>query len=100
MGIRTRIPEAVEIQVLAASRRRCCLCLALRDDVTEKPGQIAHLDHKPSNNDPDNLAYLCLDHHNEYDSTTSQTKGLQPEEVKKYRAMLYKKLNNSTEGRK
>jgi hypothetical protein len=29
---------------------------------------VAHLDHKPGNNDPDNLAYLCGTHHWMYDA--------------------------------
>ena len=29
---------------------------------------VAHLDQKPGNNDPDNLAYLCGTHHWMYDA--------------------------------
>jgi hypothetical protein len=56
--------------------------------MSEKKGQIAHLDRDPSHNDPDNLAFLCLEHHDQYDSRPSQSKGLTPEEVKRYRAAL------------
>ena len=75
--------------VLRSSRRRCCVCFGLRRDESVKKGQIAHLDHNPANNDPDNLAWMCLDHHDEYDSKTSQTKSLQTSEVKAYRGELY-----------
>lgn len=88
MGRRKTIPENVVARLLETSRRRCCLCVALRDDVSEKKGQIAHLDRDPSNNDPDNLVFLCLEHHDEYDSRPSQSKGFTPEEVKRYRAAL------------
>ena len=60
----------------------------LTGDLSEKKGQIAHLDRDPSNSDPDNLAFLCLEHHDEYDSRPSQSKGLTIEEVKRYRADL------------
>jgi len=89
MGSRSRIPIAVEADILAQSRRRCCICFALDQDCSEKRGQIAHLDRDPSNNDPDNLAFLCLDHHDQYDSRTSQTKNLTIREVKQYRSELY-----------
>jgi DNA-binding transcriptional ArsR family regulator len=52
-------------------------------------GQIAHLDHDHSNNAPDNLAFLCLQHHAEYDSRSRQAKGLTIAEVKAYRKELH-----------
>lgn len=54
-----------------------------------KKGQIAHLDGNPSNNCLDNLAFLCLDHHDEYDTKTSQSKGLTPQELRSYRKELH-----------
>ena len=88
MGERKKIPDDVVAGVLEGSRRRCCICAALRDDISEKKGQIAHLDRDPSNKDPDNLVFLCLEHHDQYDSRPSQSKGFTPEEVKRYRATL------------
>lgn len=58
-------------------------------DVEVKAGQIAHIDHNHNNNEPDNLAFLCLVHHDQYDSKTSQSKGLRESEIKPYRAELY-----------
>jgi hypothetical protein len=89
MGNRRGIPPKVVADVVTASRRRCCVCLALRRDEEEKIGQIAHLDHDPSNNALKNLAFLCLEHHDQYDSRTSQSKGLTIEEVKRYRDELF-----------
>jgi hypothetical protein len=89
MGNRRRIPPKVVADVVTASRRRCCVCLAVRRDEAEKTGQIAHLDHDPSNNAFENLAFLCLEHHDQYDSRTSQSKGLTIEEVKRYRDELF-----------
>jgi len=88
MGQRTSIPAEIIADVVTSSRRRCCLCYALRKDQTEKRGQIAHLDRDPSNNTLDNLAFLCLEHHDQYDSRTSQSKGLTLEEVQRYRTEL------------
>jgi hypothetical protein len=73
---------------MATCRRRCCVCFGLNADRREKKGQVAHLDGDPSNNSLDNLAFLCLEHHDQYDSRTSQSKGLTIDEVKKYRDEL------------
>lgn len=86
---RPRLPGSVEAKVLTFSRRRCCICFGLEGDFSRKKGQIAHLDNDPANNDLENLAFLCLDHHDEYDSRTSQAKGLREREVKVYRESLY-----------
>ena len=91
---RKKNPKAYK-DVLLKSRRRCCLCLGLKADYGEKKGQIAHLDHDPANDRPDNLAFLCLEHHDQYDSRTSQSKSLQIGEVKAYRKKLYQFLARS-----
>ena len=71
------------------SRRRCALCYKLKGDLTEKKGQIAHLDQNPANYAEGNLAWLCLEHHSEYDSRTSQHKNYTMPEVKKARDDLH-----------
>lgn len=92
MAQRPKIPAAVEQAVLVNSGRRCCLCYGLAGDAAEKKGQIAHLDGDRTNNRPDNLAFLCFDHHDGYDSTTSQSKNYTENEAKHYRAKLYAKV--------
>ena len=89
MSKRQKLPTDIQTDALVGSRRRCCICFALNKDINMKQGQIAHLDKNPSNNNLDNLAFLCLAHHDQYDSKTSQSKGLTIDEVKKYRAHLY-----------
>ncbi|MDD4996977.1 MAG: hypothetical protein PHI99_02430 [Syntrophales bacterium] len=84
-------PEAIK-DVLLKSKRRCCICFGLMHNHEAKRGQVAHLDRDRANGSPDNLVFLCLDHHDEYDSTTSQSKSLQISEVKAYREQLYKFL--------
>lgn len=63
---RKRIPLVFSESLLADCRRVCCLCYALQQDATWKYGQLAHLDRDHENADADNLAYLCLAHHDEY----------------------------------
>jgi hypothetical protein len=89
MKQRESVPKSIVDMVLVASARRCCLCVFLlnRDEV--RKGQIAHLNRKPSDNRFENLVWLCFDHHDEYDSGTSQSKGLTHGEVKHYRERLY-----------
>ena len=70
------------------SARRCPLCLGLDGDSRRKQGQIAHLDRDPSNDEPGNLQFLCMPHHDEYDTTTSQSKGMTEGEVRFYTSLL------------
>jgi len=86
---RELIPRASQAKVLLQSRRRCCICFGLNRDTSIRQGQLAHLDGDPSNNAEDNLAFLCFDHHDQYDSTTRQSKNFTPLEVKHFRAELH-----------
>ena len=86
---RKAIPSSDELHVITTSRRRCCICFYLHNDLDVKRGQIAHIDRNSSNSTSENLAWLCLDHHDQYDSKTSQSKGFKPKEIKKYRDELY-----------
>lgn len=82
------IPDATIADLLISTRRRCCLCYFLSNDDTQKRVQVAHIDHKRNNDSPENLVPLCLAHHDEYDSRTSQSKGITQEEVRRYKSML------------
>ncbi len=88
MPDRTTIPPDAVADVLVTSRRRCCICFALSGDSTEKKGQVAHLNRDASNSSAENLVFLCFEHHDQYDSHTSQSKGLTVEEVRRYRVQL------------
>ncbi len=57
-----------------------------------KKGQLAHLDQDNGNAAEDNLAFLCLEHHDEYDSTPNLSKGLRQREVTNWRDQLYKEM--------
>lgn len=86
---RKPISQEVETAVLTLSRRRCALCFGLHGDSEPKRGQVAHIDRNAENNAIKNLAFLCLPHHDEYDSTTRQSKGLTEPELRQYRQELY-----------
>jgi hypothetical protein len=79
----------VESDVLLASRRRCCVCVFLLDREDVRKGQLAHLNGDSSRSSFDNLVWLCLEHHDEFDSRPSQSKGLTTREVRQYRESLY-----------
>ena len=87
---RANIPETTLLSVLLSCRRRCCLCVWLDGDKSTKRGQIAHIDHDRSNPKEENLAFLCLSHHDEYDSTTRQSRKLTEGEVREYRNRLHR----------
>lgn len=88
MSKRVSIPSPIETHVLMASARRCALCFGLDGVLDIKKGQIAHIDQDSSNAAEDNLAFLCLRHHDEYDTKTSQSKGITEAELRGYKATL------------
>src|SRR5215510_508909 len=81
-----------EEAVLTKSARRCALCYGLDGNLRRRRGQIAHIDHDRTNSAEDNLGYLCFDHHDEYDSKTSQSKRITPREFQNYRDRLYEAI--------
>ncbi len=89
MENRKPIPASVQTELLIKSGRRCCFCFGLLKDDSVKRGQVAHIDQNPANSVFDNLAFLCFEHHDEYDSKRSQSKGLTRQELLSYRAQLY-----------
>ena len=92
---RSSVPKAIEDSVLTKCRRRCCLCYIFDDNMSVKEGQIAHIDRNRNNNNEDNLVYLCLEHHNQYDSLPSQSKRYTQGELKHYKEILHKVLGTS-----
>lgn len=96
MPARVRAKTDVETAVLTNSRRRYCLCVYLNGDTEEKSGQIAHINRDRADSRHENLAWLCLEHHNEYDSRQSQSKGFTPNELIHYRDLLHGDLKAKT----
>jgi hypothetical protein len=97
MGNRKSLTAQTGSYVLLASRRRCCICYGLNHDDGFKEGHIAHINRDPSDSDVDNLAYMCLPHHNWYDTKPSQSKTPTTEEAKHYRGMLYDEMKRRDE---
>jgi hypothetical protein len=88
MAKRKALPADVTTKTLVDSARRCALCFGLESDLTFKAGQIAHSDRNPNNNRESNLVYLCLNHHDQYDSTTRLSKGITRPELLEYKKRL------------
>lgn len=95
-GKRASTKKEVETAVLTKSARRCCFCFGINNDYEEKQGQIAHIDKDRTNSKEDNLVFLCLEHHDRYDSKTSQSKNLTKEELQHYKEKLYKHVASFT----
>ncbi|WP_076920346.1 hypothetical protein [Pseudoalteromonas sp. SK18] len=94
---RKPIPKDIETLVLTSTKRRCPLCCFIDHDTREKSGQIAHINKSRDDHRPDNLVWLCFEHHSKFDSTTSQHKNYTSNEVKSYRDRLvsiYEKGSN------
>lgn len=89
------VPKGIQAQILLKSKRRCAFCFGLNNDIQIKDGQIAHIDRNNQNNNEENLAYLCLYHHNEYDSIKSQSKNLTEYELLEYKTKLERYMENS-----
>jgi len=92
---RTSVPTEIAQRVLILSKRRCSLCDGLEGDQTVKEGQFAHIDRNPENSQEENLVYLCLKHHNLYDTTYRQSKRFTPDEIKHYKKTLYRSLGTA-----
>jgi len=70
MSIRKKTPAITETAIFTKSARRCPVCYCLHGDLEVKLGQIAHIDQDSANTNEDNLVFMCMPHHSEYDSTT------------------------------
>ncbi len=92
---RSSITKTRAASVLVKCRRRCCICFFVNNIIDPQRGQIAHLNHDPKDNTYGNLVYLCLRHHDEYDSTTSQSKGFLESEVRQYQDQLFRSLKTT-----
>jgi len=85
---RKKILPKTQDSVLKNCRRRCSLCFYFNFDTDIKDGQIAHIDRNNSNNKEENLTYLCLSHHDQYDCKPSQSKRITESELIEAKAKL------------
>lgn len=93
MSDRVNPSEVTIAELFDKCRRRCCMCYSLNRDNRLKQGQIAHIDRKNTNSTIDDLAFLCLEHHDEYDTKRSQSKNYTPSELRRYKAELEKYIS-------
>jgi hypothetical protein len=89
---RVPISDITAANVFIKSRRRCCFCYYFDNDLTQKEGQLAHVDRDHSNSVEENLAYLCLSHHDQYDTRRRQTRNLTELELLNARRLLYQRI--------
>ena len=79
---RIKIPNATEGQLLYQTDYKCCVC-------NKRGDQIHHLDGNPSNNNLDNLAFLCFEDHNLASLKETLRKKLTKEAIVNYRNHHY-----------
>jgi len=80
---RKQWPSDVAEKILVDCKRMCAICFHLLGDPRlNMRGQIAHIDRNSENSTGENGAYLCKDHHDEYDIVSKQSKRLTPGELK------------------
>lgn len=78
MGKRKSLSRSLRARILLRNQHACCIC--------GKSGvQIHHINSDPGDNDPDNLAVLCLEHHDEATAPGGLTARLRPEEIRQYK---------------
>jgi hypothetical protein len=89
MGGRAReqIPRDIADDVQYKADHTCCIC---RED--GKGVQIHHIDGDRSNNSPDNLAVLCLEHHRLVHLRGGFGRGFSAGEVRRYRDSWNRKV--------
>jgi hypothetical protein len=80
MKVRVEIARDVAASVLFDADRTCCVCRE-----PGRPMQIHHIDENPSNNDPQNLAVLCLVCHEDTQIRGGFGRKLDAAQVRKYR---------------
>lgn len=73
--VRPRIPSIIAARLLFQNRHQCCIC-------SEEPVQIHHIDENPANNDPQNLAVLCLPHHSAVTGNQGLGRDYSPHEIR------------------
>jgi len=86
---RLRIPERVATDLLYEADRTCCICQSPHRTV-----QLHHIDGNPNNNNPRNLAVLCLDHHDEATRRVGIGRQLTPGLIRRYMDTWLRKVQS------
>jgi hypothetical protein len=83
---RVAIPRHVQNAVLLGNRHACCVCQHPRV-------QLHHIDGNPSNSASENIAALCLEHHDMASMQIGLTRKLQPDQIRTYKAEWEKRCS-------
>lgn len=75
---RQSIPEKVEREVMFKNEACCCVC-------GKNNVQIHHIDGNNSNNELNNLAVLCIEHHDSSSSKSSMTRKLSTSLIRQFK---------------
>jgi len=86
---RIQIPDNIESSVMFDSNMKCCVCTNRKGD------HIHHLDSHTSNFEYNNLALLCVRHHELAGITNNITKKLSKATIIKYRSHHYQVITNA-----
>ncbi len=78
--VRRPIPSSIADQVMFSNKRTCCVCQEKGKHV-----QLHHIDGNPSNNNPNNLAVLCLDCHSQVTGSHGLGRSYTTGEVRMYK---------------
>lgn len=88
MSERKKLVDTIASQVMIDCKRRCAICVGINQDRESKRGQIAHIDRNRQNNKYANLAFLCIPHHDDYDTVPRQSKSWSPHELRHYKNLV------------
>lgn len=80
MTRRSKVPKQIEASLLFENDHTCCICRERGKDVVTH-----HIDADNNNNDPTNLAVLCLDCHSNVTGTRGLGRKYSSIEVRKYK---------------
>ena len=70
------------------------MCYGLKGILDPADGQIAHMDRDRTNARIENLAYLCLKCHTDYDTRNNRVVAFTAGEIELYRSKLYRALGH------
>ena len=81
---RKKVSDEIQAEVIFKSNRECVVC-----DTHKRGDHIHHIDGDNSNNEFENLAFLCFDCHSEATMQRSLKKKLTPKAIIKFRDHKY-----------
>ena len=84
---RKRISDDLAAQIMFDSQFKCCVC-----EDGSRGDQIHHIDGNSSNNENENLVFLCLKHHGDASEKNPMRRTLSPKAIKKFRDSWHERI--------